>query len=82
VHELARAAITVSEPGRVLAPTRWSRNTQAVGEAWERALRDDIIQLWLGSELLRTVQRASTGPIRNNQPLGGVRTKTPRNTTD
>ena len=42
---------------------------------------EDILRLWIGNELLRTVKRASSGPVRNKRPLGGVLTKSPRNAT-
>jgi transposase InsO family protein len=45
------------------------------GERCDVHVGDDILQLWIGNELLRTVQRDSTGPIRNKRPLGGALTK-------
>jgi hypothetical protein len=45
------------------------------GERCDVHVGDDILQLWIGNELLRTVQRNSTGPIRNKRPLGGALTK-------
>ena len=33
-----------------------------------------ILQLWIGNELLRTVQRVSTGPSVTGRPLGGALT--------
>jgi hypothetical protein len=42
----------------------------------------DILQFWIGNELLRTVTRTSTGPVRNKRPLGGSPIKTPRATAN
>jgi len=52
------------------------------GERCDVHVGDDILQFWIGNELLRTVQRNSTGPIRNKRPLGGALTKTVQNPTD
>jgi transposase InsO family protein len=52
------------------------------GERCDVHVGDDILQLWIGNELLRTVQRTSTGPIRNKRPLGGALTKIAKNPTN
>ncbi len=46
------------------------------GERCDVHVTKDILQFWIGNELLRTVPRQGTGPIRNKQPLGGATTKT------
>ena len=51
------------------------------GERCDVHIGEDILQFWIGNELLRTVKRTSTGPVRNKRPLGGALTKTPKNTT-
>ena len=48
------------------------------GERCDILVGPHTLQLWIGNELLRTVQRNSTGPVRNKRPLGGALTKTPR----
>ncbi|MEO6412749.1 MAG: IS481 family transposase [Pedococcus sp.] len=48
------------------------------GERCDIHVGPDTLQLWIGNELLRTVNRLSTGPVRNKRPLGGALTKTPR----
>jgi hypothetical protein len=48
------------------------------GERCDIHVGPDTLQLWIGNELLRTVQRTSAGPVRNKRPLGGSLTKTPR----
>ncbi|WP_377643179.1 IS481 family transposase [Oryzobacter terrae] len=50
------------------------------GERCDVHVGPDILQFWIGNELLRTVPRDSTGPVRNKRPLGGALTKTPRTT--
>ena len=52
------------------------------GERCDVHVGPDILQFWIGNELLRTVKRDSTGPVRNKRPLGGALTKTPRNTAN
>jgi hypothetical protein len=47
------------------------------GERCDVHVGPEVLQLWIGNELLRTVPRTSTGPVRNKQPLGGALTKTP-----
>ena len=49
------------------------------GERCDVHLGPDLLQLWIGNELLRTVHRDSTGPVRNKRPVGGALTKDPRN---
>jgi transposase InsO family protein len=48
------------------------------GERCDVHVAPDMLQFWIGNELLRTVHRASTGPVRNKRPLGGATTKTHR----
>ena len=48
------------------------------GERCDVHVGPEVLQLWIGNELLRTVPRHSTGPVRNKQPLGGALTRTPR----
>ena len=48
------------------------------GERCDIHVGPEVLQLWIGNELLRTVPRHSAGPVRNKQPLGGALTKTPR----
>jgi transposase InsO family protein len=52
------------------------------GERCDVHVAPDILQFWIGNELLRTVTRTSTGPVRNKRPLGGSPTKTPRATAN
>jgi transposase InsO family protein len=59
----------------------WQQVSVGVHRAGERCdvlVGDDTLQFWIGNELLRTVKRTSTGPVRNKQPLGGALTKTKR----
>ena len=46
------------------------------GERCDVHVGADTLQFWIGNELLRTVRRESTGPVRNKRPLGGALTKT------
>jgi transposase InsO family protein len=46
------------------------------GERCDIHVGPQVLQLWIGNDLLRTVPRQSTGPVRNKQPLGGALTKT------
>jgi transposase InsO family protein len=46
------------------------------GERCDVHVGPDVLQFWIGNELLRTVRRDSTGPVRNKRPLGGALTKT------
>jgi transposase InsO family protein len=46
------------------------------GERCDVHVTEDTLQFWIGNELLRTVRRDSTGPVRNKRPLGGALTKT------
>jgi hypothetical protein len=46
------------------------------GERCDVHVGADALQFWIGNELLRTVRRESTGPVRNKRPLGGALTKT------
>lgn len=46
------------------------------GERCDVHVGPDLLQFWIGNELLRTVKRESTGPVRNKRPLGGATTKT------
>jgi transposase InsO family protein len=48
------------------------------GERCDVHVGPDTLQFWIGNELLRTVRRDSTGPVRNKRPLGGALTKTRR----
>lgn len=48
------------------------------GERCDVHVGSDLLQFWIGNELLRTVQRQSTGPVRNKRPLGGAPTQTHR----
>lgn len=48
------------------------------GERCDVLVGADTLQFWIGNELLRTVARTSTGPVRNKRALGGSLTKTPR----
>ena len=48
------------------------------GERCDIHVGPPTLQLWIGNELLRTVQRTSAGQVRNKRPLGGALTKTPR----
>jgi transposase InsO family protein len=48
------------------------------GERCDVLVGPDTLQFWVGNELLRTVARTSTGPVRNKRPLGGSLTKTQR----
>ena len=52
------------------------------GERCDVHVGTDILQFWIGNELLRTVARTSTGNVRNKRPLGGALTKTRKNPTD
>jgi len=52
------------------------------GERCDVHVGTDILQFWIGNELLRTVPRTSTGDVRNKRPLGGALTKTRKNTTN
>ena len=59
----------------------WQQVSVGVHRAGERCdvlVGADTLQFWIGNELLRTVRRESTGPVRNKRPLGGSLTKTPR----
>lgn len=46
------------------------------GERCDIHVGDEVLQFWIGNELLRTVARQSTGPVRNKRPLGGALGKT------
>jgi transposase InsO family protein len=46
------------------------------GERCDVHVGPEVLQLWIGNELLRTVRRQSAGPVRNKRPLGGALTKT------
>jgi transposase InsO family protein len=46
------------------------------GERCDVHVGADALQFWIGNELLRTVRRESTGPVRNKRPLGGALTTT------
>jgi hypothetical protein len=46
------------------------------GERCDVHVGPEVLQLWIGNELLRTVPRHSSGPVRNKRPLGGALTKT------
>lgn len=46
------------------------------GERCDVHVGPDLLQFWIGNELLRTVQRQSTGPVRNKRPLGGAPSRT------
>ena len=48
------------------------------GERCDVFVGPDLLQFWIGHELLRTVARTSSGPVRNKRPLGGALTKTKR----
>ena len=48
------------------------------GERCDVHVGPEVLQLWIGNELLRTVPRQSTGPVRNKRPLGGALTKNSR----
>ncbi|MDQ0426711.1 transposase InsO family protein [Cellulomonas iranensis] len=59
----------------------WQQVSVGVHRAGERCdvlVGPDTLQFWVGNELLRTVQRTSTGPVRNKRALGGALTKTRR----
>lgn len=59
----------------------WQQVSVGVHHAGERCdvlVDDHTLQFWIGNQLLRTVTRTSTGPVRNKQPLGGALTKTRR----
>lgn len=45
------------------------------GERCDVLVGPDTLQFWIDNELLRTVARTSTGPVRNKRPLGGSLTK-------
>lgn len=47
------------------------------GERCDVHVGPDILQFWIGNELLRTVPRTSNGPVRNKRPLGGAPSKQP-----
>jgi len=55
-----------------------SVGTHRAGERCDVLVGPDTLQFWIGNELLRTVRRESTGPVRNKRPLGGSLTKTQR----
>lgn len=55
-----------------------SVGTHRAGERCDVLVGPDTLQFWIGNELLRTVRRDSTGPVRNKRPLGGSLTKTQR----
>lgn len=46
------------------------------GERCDVLVGPDSLQFWIGNELLRTVARTSTGPVRNKRVLGGSLTRT------
>jgi hypothetical protein len=57
----------------------WQQVSVGVHRAGERCdvlVGPDTLQFWIGNELLRTIRRESTGPVRNKRPLGGSLTKT------
>lgn len=59
----------------------WQQVSVGVHRAGERCdvlVGPDTLQFWIGNDLLRTVARTSTGPVRNKRPLGGSLTKTTR----
>jgi transposase InsO family protein len=59
----------------------WQQVSVGVHRAGERCdvlVGPDSLQFWIGNELLRTVARTSTGPVRNKRALGGSLTKTRR----
>jgi transposase InsO family protein len=59
----------------------WQQVSVGVHRAGERCdvlVGADTLQFWIGNELLRTVTRTSTGPVRNKRALGGSLTKTRR----
>jgi transposase InsO family protein len=59
----------------------WQQVSVGIHRAGERCdvlVGPDTLQFWIGNELLRTVARTSTGPIRNKRPQGGSLTKTRR----
>ena len=63
--------------GRVRVLATGLRRAPPRRRTLRRPGRPDILQFWIGNELLRTVQRLSSGPVRNKRPLGGALTKTP-----
>jgi len=59
----------------------WQQVSVGVHRAGERCdvlVGPNTLQFWIGNELLRTVTRTSSGPVRNKRPLGGALTKTRR----
>lgn len=57
----------------------WQQVSVGVHRAGERCdvlVGPGTLQFWIGNELLRTVARTSTGPVRNKRALGGSPTKT------
>ncbi len=57
----------------------WQQVSVGIHRAGERCdvlVGPDTLQFWIGNQLLRTVRRDSTGPVRNKRPLGGSLTKT------
>ena len=59
----------------------WQQVSVGVHRAGERCdvlVGPESLQFWIGNELLRTVARTSTGPVRNKRALGGSLTKTRR----
>ena len=59
----------------------WQQVSVGVHRAGERCdvlVGPDTLQFWIGNELLRTVRRTSTGPVRNKRAFGGELTKSRR----
>lgn len=59
----------------------WQQVSVGVHRAGERCdvlVGPETLQFWIGNELLRTVRRDSTDPVRNKRPLGGSLSKTTR----
>ncbi|MBW8171496.1 IS481 family transposase [Ornithinimicrobium sp. Arc0846-15] len=46
------------------------------GERCDIHVGEEVLQFWIGNDLLRTVARQSKGPVRNKRPLGGALSKT------
>lgn len=46
------------------------------GDRCDVHVTNDLLQFWIGTELMRTVPRNGTGTIRNNNAQGGATTKT------
>ena len=53
-----------------------SVGTHHAGERCDVLVGPDTLQFWIGNELLRTVRRTSSGPVRKKRPEGGALTKT------